>query len=613
MRIADYITDALYRAGGRHVYGVTGGMIMHLTDALLQHKHQEFVACHHESAAVMAADAAGRLSRQLGVAYVTAGPGALNAIPAAAGAFVDSAPVVIVAGQAKSSQCIWGPRQFPLQGFHTLPLAKQVTKYAAVLDDPTKVAYHVQRAIYEATTGRPGPVWLEVPVDVQGMEFDPDAQAVRFNPEKPIHLDPDFGAGVIIRRDLQGAALDEMVKEVVSLLQHAKRPALLIGAGVHAARAERVLADLLAGAQIPVMTSRLGMDLVHDAHPNFAGRPGTYGERTANFVCQNADLLVVVGCRLAVGLVGYEFDKWAPHAKKVMVDIDPKELAKPGVRIDLPILADAGSFLLRLKWQWRALRDLGARADDAWQPWREVIRHWRANYPVVEVYDDHGGLDPYHFTSVMSDVAQEDDIFVLDTGSCFHVHAQAFRVKPYQRHIITGGLSTMGFMPAAIGASIATGREAVWCITGDGSLQMNLQELATIMHHKLPVKIVVHDNDGYLLIRNTQKNLQGNRRIGEGPKTGVSFPDLADLATTYGFGHVLIERARDIRAGLARAREISGPVIVQVMMKTEQELKPRVASYKNDQGTVVSAAYDDMHPVLRREEYEANQVWRRVT
>lgn len=591
MRVADYLTDALYRAGGEKVFLITGGMIMHLTDALLRHGRQGFVACHHESAAVMAAEAWGRYTGRVGVAYVTAGPGALNTLTGVVGAYVDTSPCVIVAGQSKVSQAkVTGPRQFALQGFQTLPIFSQVTKHAVMLDDPARVRRHVERALWEATHGRPGPVWIEVPIDVQGASMDPDEQE-GFTPPAPAQP--------------CGAGLPERVREVARMLRESRRPALLAGAGVRCAGAVEALGRFVEATGVPVMTSRLGMDLVDGAHPLFIGRPGTYGDRPANFACQSADLLLVVGCRLGLGLVGHDFREFGKRARKVMVDVDPAELTKPAVVPDLPVQADALEFLERLAAElggWRLERPR----------WIERIRGWRARYPVdlPEYAGEPNGVNSYHFIRLLSDRMPADALFVLDTGSCFHVHAQAFQVKRGQRHVVTGGLSTMGYMPAVVGACAAAPGRDVYCVTGDGSLQMNLQELATIRHHRFPAKLVVFNNGGYLLIRHTQKNFMDGRLIGEGPATGVSFPELSRLAATYDLPYVRIAGAADAPAGIEALKAIQGPALCEVMCPPEQLLIPRVASRKLDDGSMASMPYDDMFPFLPREEYEANQAWR---
>lgn len=589
MRVADYLTDALYRAGGETVFLVTGGMIMHLTDALLVHPEQQWVSCHHEQAAVMAADAYGRYTNKLGVAYVTAGPGALNTLTGVVGAYIDTAPVIIVAGQSKVSQAkITGPRQFALQGFNTLPLMEQVTKYAVMLDDVATVRSSVERAIWEATHGRFGAVWIECPVDLQGTTFDPDDYP-GFTPPSSCLATP--------------SELDAAVARVAEALKASKRPCILAGAGVRTAGAIDELKALVHDAGIPVITSRLGMDLIGFDDPCFVGRPGTYGDRPANFTVQNCDLLITVGCRLALGLVGHDFHAFAPRALKVMVDVDERELDKPSVTPDIPVHADAAAFLPALR---AAL--VGWHLDSP--EWIARTQGWKKRYPVdlPEYVDETEGVNSYHFTRVLSDHLGPDAICVLDTGSCFHVWAQAFRVKEGQRHIITGGLSTMGFMPAVIGAAAAAGGPEVYCVTGDGSIQMNLQELQTISHNNLPVKLLVFNNNGYLLIRHTQGNFMNGRLIGEGPETGVSFPALEQVAATYGMGYLRIDSEAGLDAGIAELLAAEGPLICEIMTPSRQLLVPRVASKQLEDGSMISMPYDDMFPFLPREEYEENQV-----
>ena len=589
MRVADYLTDALYRAGGETVFLITGGMIMHLTDAVLQHPEQKWISCHHEQAAVMAADAYGRYTNKLGVAYCTAGPGALNTLTGVVGSYIDTAPVVIVSGQSKVSQAkVTGPRQFALQGFNTLPLMEQVTKYAVMLDDVATVKYHLERAIWEATHGRFGPSWIECPVDLQGTWFDPD----------------DYEGFAPPVSDLEPAdAFAGKVAHTVAALKGVKRPLILAGAGVRCAGMIDELLEFAEATNIPVVTSRLGMDLMGFDNPFFGGHPGTYGDRPANFAVQNCDLLVVLGCRMALGLVGHDFDAFAPNAHKVMVDVDEGELDKPSVVPDLKVHADVADFLPALR---EALGDW-RQPNDAWVA---RTRQWKERYPVdvPEYASEAEGVNSYHFTRALSEKLPSDAVTVLDTGSCFHVWAQACKVKQGQRHIVTGGLSTMGFMPAVIGAAEAAAPQAVYCVTGDGSIQMNLQELQTIKHNHQPVKIIVFNNQGYLLIRHTQRNFEEGRLIGEGVETGVSFPDFEQVAALYGMGYLRIDSAENLDDGIDRLLAADGPLICEVMCPPWQLLVPRVASKQLDDGTMVSMPYDDMFPFLDREEYEENQI-----
>jgi len=589
MRVADYIVDRLYQAGAEHAFLITGGMIMTLTDALLMHGKQQYICCHHEQAAAMAADAYGRYTNKLGVAYVTAGPAALNTLTGVVGAYVDRAPCIVVAGQSKVSQAtVTEPRQFALQGFNTLPLFERVTKYAVMLDRVDQVKYEVEKCIHTAMSHPVGPVWIECPIDIQAAYFDPDDYA-GFTPEPPVSAD---------------AELDALVDQVAEAVRASRRPFLLLGAGVRLAGAVDAARDLASAVNLPVLTSRLGMDLLEYDHPLYVGHPGTYGDRPANFTVQNGDLMINIGCRLSVGLVGYDYKDFAPHAKKVIVDVDPEELKKPSIVPDIPVLADAALFIERL-----AAKLAGFTHPN--QAWVDQTQSWKRNYPVdlPEYLKEKEGINSYHFMTAFSEKMAEGDLFLLDTGSCFHVHAQAFRVKRGQRHIITGGLSTMGYMPGALGVAAASAGRDVYCVTGDGSLQMNLQELQTIVHNKLPIKLMVLNNNGYLLIRHSQANFMEGRLIGESPETGVSFPDLKKIAKAYGISYVKISRLGELSAKLDRVKELAGPVICEIITPSKQLLVPRVASKKLDDGTMVSMPYDDMFPFLPRDEYQANRVF----
>lgn len=621
MRVADYITDALYKAGGENVFMITGGMIMHLTDAVLQHGRQRYICCHHEQAAVMAADVYGRLTGKLGVAYVTAGPGALNTLTGVVGAYVDSAPCIIVAGQSKVSQAtVTGPRQFALQGFNTLPLFSQVTKYAVMLNDLSRVRYEVEKCIHLAKTGRAGPVWIECPIDIQAAPFDPEkAEGFTLETEKFNQAIGSECRGRACacppseRSPTSGDPTNNLnIQRTAEAIRKSRRPCILAGAGIRTAEAVELLQQFVEKTGIPIMTSRLGMDLMDDSHPLFIGRPGTYGDRPANFAVQNCDLLLTIGCRLGIGLVGYDFADFARQALKIMVDIDERELTKPSVVPDIAIRMDAKTFLKE------CFKNLNNYKLDN-RCWIEKIQLWRKKYPVdlPEYANESNGVNSYHFTRLLSEKMPADAVIVVDTGSCFHVHAQAFKVKFGQRHVITGGLSTMGFMPGIIGAAAArrdadkAGGQAdrkrdVYCITGDGSLQMNIQELITISHNRLRAKLIVNNNNGYLLIRLTQKNFQESRFIGIDKDTGLGLPDLEKIANAYGIHYIRIASLADCDAKLKELFDYPGAVICDVLTPPDQPLIPRVASKKMPDGRMVSMPYDDMYPFLPRAEYEEN-------
>lgn len=590
IRVADYIVEKLYQAGAEHCFLVTGGMIMHLTDALYSNKKMGVTCCQHEQAATMAGEAYGRYTNKLGFAMATAGPGALNTITGVVGAYVDRSPLVVVAGQSKVSQAIvTTTRQFALQGFNNLPIFKNFTKYAVMITDIKQVRYEVEKCIAIATKAPVGPVYLECPIDIQAALFDPEEhEAYVENVETKVDV-------------------SSHIERLVELVKKAKRPLILAGAGVRLADAIDDFRFFIEKYKIPVITSRLGMDLIEHSHPLFIGRPGTYGDRPANFAIQNSDLFITVGCRLGMGIVGYGDPKlFAPHAFKVAIDVDAQELAKPSVTFDLPIQMDAKEFFVQMK------NKLGDSVLSI-STWCEQGQIWKQKYPVdlPEYVDEKDGINSYRFTRLFSEKANEGDVFLVDTGSCFHVHAQAFHVKKNQRHIITGGLSTMGYSPASIGVAAAAKGKSVYCISGDGSIQMNLQEFQTIAHYKLPIKTILHNNKGYLLIRHTQRNFCGNRLIGEGPETGVGFPNFKKIAEAFDHLYVRIENLEEFDKKMDQVIAHQGPVICDVATPAWQLLVPRVASKQLENGQMVSMPYDDMFPFLERDEYESNCLWRK--
>jgi len=593
IKVSDYINNSLFDAGAEHAFLVTGGMIMHLTDSIVRHGRQKYVCCHHEQSVVMAAEAYGRYTGKLGLAYVTAGPGALNTLTSVVGALVDSSPCIIVSGQSKVSQAtVQGPRQFAMQGFNTLPIFEKVTKYAAILSDIAKVRYHVERAIYEAKSGRVGPVWLEVPIDIQGSYFDPEKYE-GFTPPKQI----DF---------LDVKKISDSAKQVMELIRLSKRPLILAGAGIRLSESIDLLHQLLDKTHIPIITSRLGMDIIDHNHPDFVGRPGTYGDRAANFAIQNCDLLINIGCRLGIGLVGYDYQDFAKYAKKISIDVDEKELEKPSVIPDVAIKADAKLFLE----SW--LNEVGEYQMKN-QLWHDKTQEWKIKYPVdlPEYVHEKEGINSYHFMKTWSQYCLKDDAFVLDTGSCFHVFAQAFQVKKGQRCVITGGLSTMGYTPAVVGVAAVRDGDT-YCISGDGSFQFNIQELQTIVQNKLPVKFVVLNNNGYLLIRLTQNNFMEGRKIGIDKDSGVSCPDLEKISYAYGIKFIRISNIAEMDEKIKELQSYEGAVICEVMTPHNQLLIPRVASKKLDDGKMISMPYDDMFPFLPRDEYESSCVREKI-
>lgn len=585
IRIADYITEKLVEVSGNKLFMITGGMIMFLSDAAYKRKDTlDTYFFHHEQAATMAAEAYARYSKKIGVVYVTAGPAALNTLTGVVGAYVDRSPCIIVSGQSKLEQTrVTTPRQFSLQGFNTLPIFEQVTKFAVILDDISKIKYNIEKAIYLATQAPFGPVWIECPIDIQGAMFDPDQYDGFISHETTNNL-PD-------------------VQQIIAELHRAKRPVILMGAGVRQANAIEEAHQIASTFGIPILTTRMGMDILDNDHENFIGKPGTYGDRAGNFTVQNSDVLLVFGSRLSIGLIGHDYQSFAPNSKIILVEIDPNEFEKPSVNNAIKILGDVKEVMNHLIQNFHPQKNQYIK-------WLEKTRVWKQKYPVdlPEYLNEKEGVNSYHFMHIFSEYLGSNDVIVTDTGSCFHVHAQAFKVKFGQRHIITGGLSTMGYSPASIGVAALAKDEGkdVYCFSGDGSIQMNIQEFQTIAHYKLPIKTVILNNNGYLLIRHTQNNFMEGRLFGESSETGLSTPSLKKVAELYNIKYMSISHLYEMEDKIKELISYKGAVILEVMTPSNQLLIPRVASKKLDDGKIISMPYDDMFPFLEREEYEKN-------
>jgi len=586
VRVADYISQFIAKNGVTRVFLVVGGMSMHLVDAFARQSGMQYVCMHHEQACVMAAEGYARETGNFGVACVTAGPGETNALTGVVSAHFDSSPCMVITGQTQAKVIkAEGVRQFGVQGFDTLPIFSNVTKYAVVIDDPLTIRYHLEKALHLCRSGHPGVVWLEVPLNVQGAMVNP-AELKGYAPEPNSKSREELG--------LKMPALLKMLGE-------SKRPLFLFGNGIRLSKSVETAVAVAERLRMPVITSRLGIDLINSDHPLFVGRPGIYGERAANFATQGCDLLICVGCRLSMSLTGYDYQEFAKNAKRVMVDIDEYELKKPSIAgFELLINSDAKLFLDEF------LKETGKMH---WTPrnwWLERCAGWKARYPVVlpDYSEDSGGINTYYFTDRLSKQLAENDTLVVDTSSCFHVVSQALKIKKGQRYITTGGLSTMGYaLPAAIGVASTKNSGRVVAINGDGSLQMNIHELQILVHYKLPVKLFVWNNNGYLLIRHTQENFQEGRLVGESPKSGMSCPDTGKIAQAYGIKFIRVSKVRDLDAAIKKTLEYDGPMICEIMTPEMQPVIPRVSSEKLPDGRMVSKPFDDMYPFLDRKTY----------
>ncbi len=593
MKLSEYIIQFLAREGVKHIFLLPGGGCMHLTDAVAKNKQVSFVACLHEQGAAIAADGYAQYSRSLGVALVTTGPGSTNAITGVAGSWIESVPVLILSGQVKMAD-IKPSADMRMMGFQEVditPMVKPVTKYAVTITDPESIRYHLEKAVYLARTGRPGPVWINVPLDIQAREIDPDTlQAF----DRPAPAAP------------AEAALQAAAKETLELLARSTRPVLLAGYGVKVARAEELLLEVLEGLGIPTLLSWKGADLLPEEHPLFFGRPGTLALRGANFIQQKFDFILTVGARLDFGQIGYASETFARAAKKVIVDIDPLELKKFRFKVDLPVAADAGDFLRALKKQMAQF----ARPD--FSGWFERCRRWKSRYPAVlpAWRAQEKFVHSYVLLEALSRLMEGGDLLVPgSSGACSDISLQTFQVKKGQRILNSPGIGAMGFgLPQTMGACVASGKRRTVCVNGDGGFQLNIQELETVHRLNLPIKYFVLNNNGYASMRQTHRNYFAGRLIASDPSSGLTLPDVRRQADAYGIANNRIENHGHLDERIAEALEHPGPFISEVMIDPEEQTQPKVKSVLTADGRMVSKPLEDLAPFLDRSEFLENMI-----
>lgn len=608
MRVADYIAQTLVAHGIRHVFMITGGGAMHLNDAIGRCAGLEYICCHHEQACAMAAESYARLSGKMAAVNVTTGPGGINALNGVFGAYTDSIPMIVISGQVKGETCMGfydglNLRQLGDQEADIVRMASGVTKYAVLIKDAQSIRYHLERALHLAQSGRPGPVWVDVPVDIQGAQIEP---------ENLKSYDPALDTEIQI---LRAEALEEAARGVLQRLTQAKRPAILAGHGIRMSGAHEELLELAARLQIPVCAAWDAIDLVPNHHPCYAGRPGTVGERGGNFSLQNSDVALILGCRLVLRQISYGWKNFAREAFKIQVDIDPLELDKPTVKPDWPVCADAKEFLQE------CLRQAAQSTPATHENYLEWCRERVRRFPVVT--QEHRapkdeGVSGYHFVEVLGAQLQSDDVVVTANGAASVMTMQALPIQKGMRVLANSGSASMGYdLPGAIGACYgrkardgqnenASGR--VICLAGDGSIMMNLQELQTISHHALPVKIFVWNNGMYLSIRTTQENFFGGNLVGEGPTSGVSAPNFLKLAQAFGLKSWHIENSQHMEKIIAEVLASPGPALCEVMMPPGELMLPKTSSLRLPDGRMVSKPLEDMFPFLSREEFEDNMI-----
>ncbi len=579
-RIADIVASFLVDQGIKDIFTLTGGGAMFLNDGIASNDRINAICNHHEQACAMGAVAYAKYKNGLSAAMLTTGCGSTNAITGLLDAWQDNTPVIFISGQIKrketSRNAQTNLRQFGVQEADIISIVEPLTKYAVMVNEPEEILYHLEKSAYLAMTGRPGPVWIDIPLDVQGFSIDVD-ELKHFTPE------------IETIYEIEG------VKQFIKMYEQAERPIILAGNGVRLSGSVDKLREFSSKNNIPCVVSYLAVDYFEQDNPNYVGRVGIKGDRAGNFAIQNSDLIISLGSRLSVCLTGFEYELFARDSKLVVIDIDEDEHKKNTVNIDRFIHADVGGFLSNVE---------NKVTPKALGNWQKKCVHWKNKWPVYQEGYDTNTVDMYEFTKALSELASEDAIVVSDAGSSYYVVSQSFTLNSNkQRYITSGAQADMGFtLPAAIGVCIAADKPVIG-ITGDGSFQLNIQELQTIKHYNLSVKLIVWNNNGYLSIRATQNKFFDGRRIGTDPESGVSFPEVKKIAYAYDLPYVKINNVDELRKKLSYVLDTPGPIVCEVICPENQEIVPAVSAVKNKDGSMTSKPIEDMYPFLERDEF----------
>lgn len=590
MKLSDYIVDFFEKQGLKDMFMVTGGGCMHLVNSFGNSKKIKYWCTQHEQSAAMAAEAYAKIKNDICVVLTTSGPGATNTITGLLDCYQDSTPVIFISGQAKSKQTVYnsgisGLRQFGVQEANIIPIVQSITKMAIEVTDSRKIRYYLEKAVHEAKSERPGPVWLSVPLDIQSANVNPvELEGYFCEEEKKIPSERD-------------------ICYVMEALSQAKRPVIIGGHGVRLAGGCELLGKLAEELKIPVVTPFMAIDILSGSHECNIGRIGTKGTRAGNFAMQNADLILSIGSRLSVSVVGHEYELFAREAKHIVVDISREEHMKRTIELDRMICCDAKAFLEELN---RKEKDI-----PIYREWLETCQLWKEKYPVVlkEYEDDTKGINYYKFIDILNKNMTADMPVISDAGSAFYIVAQAIDLKPGQRHVTTGGTATMGFsLPAAIGVSVANPENVVLAVTGDGSFMQNMQEMEVLKFHNMNIKLFIMNNNGYFSIHQTQNKFFDGNFVGESAASGISFPNMEKIADAFEVKYYKLCTILECEEKLPEILSVSGPAIIEVAVTQEMEVIPTNASSMRTDGTLVSKPLEDMYPFLDRKEFLDNML-----
>lgn len=598
-RLADYVADFLVAHGVTDCFSVVGGGAMHLNDALGHKEGLTVTYNHHEQASAIAAEAYARIENRIAAICVTTGPGGTNAITGVLGGWLDSIPMFIISGQVRydtTARYAYNTTGAKLRamGDQEYDITKSVqylTKYAVMIEEPTKICYELEKAWHLATTGRPGPVWIDIPVNFQGAYIETD-NLIGYDAKENDVLLPDKVSA-------------EVIDTVLNKIKNAKRPVFYAGYGIRLSGGYNEFRSVIEKLNIPIVTYWNAIDLIEDDNPLYCGRGGNMGDRAGNWAVQNADLVLAVGTRISIRQVGYNWQTWARGAEVIMVDIDENEMKKPTIHVDMPIWADAKDFLSKLNSAAEKINPVFRN-----EKWNETCRNWKNDYPVVlnkHLKENKKGANVYAFVKYLSSKLPENSLTAVSNGACCVVGHQAYVIQKGSRFANNSGVASMGYgLPAAIGTCIGGSRKTTICLEGDGSIMMNLQELQTIITNKLPIKIFLINNSGYHSIRITQTNLfSEHTKVGIGEESGdLSFPDFAKIANAFGYKYFSAHTNSEMNKAVDDALNENGAVFCEIFTDTEQVWEPKSSAKRLEDGTLVSPPLEDLAPFLPREELE---------
>ncbi len=599
IRLADYVAGFLVSHGVKDVFSVVGGGAMHLNDALGHQEGLRVTYNHHEQACAMAAEAYARLENRIAAVCVTTGPGGTNAVTGAVCGWLDSIPMFVISGQvrydttARFARKETGARLRSMgdQEYDIVRSVEPMTKYAVMIEDPGKIRYCLEKAWHLATTGRPGPVWIDIPVNFQGGLIETENLPGYDPAEDDADLPPEVS--------------EEVIDTVLEKIRRAKRPVFHAGYGIRLSGGYEVFRSVAKKLNIPVVTYWNAIDLIEDEDPLYVGRAGNMGDRPGNWAIQNADLILAVGTRISIRQTGYNWRTWARAAEVIMVDIDPNEMRKPTIHVDLPVWADAKDFLTKLD------AAAGGKVFGG-QEWIKTCQRWKKDYPVVrpDQWEDNGeGANVYAFVRCLSSRLPEGSLSAVSNGACCVAGHQAYVIKKGSRFTNNSAIASMGYgLPAAIGTCIGAGRKETICLEGDGSIMMNLQEMQTIITNHLPVKIFLINNNGYHSIRITQTNLFGHHtKVGIGPESGdLSFPRFEAVAKAFGYPYYSVHSNSQMKEVIDEVLSREGAVLCEIFTDTKQVWEPKSSAKRLADGTLVSPPLEDLAPFLPREELARN-------